>query len=45
MDGAPEGSREEPRRVPRGWLIFAVVFAGYLLFRIGQGVLWIAHHV
>lgn len=45
MDGAPEGSGEELRHVPRGWLIFAVIFAAYLLFRLGQGVLWIAHHV
>lgn len=45
MDGAPEGTTGGPKRLARGWLVLGIVFALYLLFRLGEGLLWLAHHL
>lgn len=45
MDGSPEGTTTPPKRLARGWLVLSVVFALYLLFRMGQGIVWLAHHL
>ncbi len=48
MDGLPEGSGpggSAQRRVPRLALLPGLVFAAYLLFRLGQGVMWLVHMV
>jgi hypothetical protein len=45
MDGSPEGTAARPRRMARGWLVLSIVFALYLLFRLGEGVVWLAQHV
>ncbi len=44
MEGSPEGTTDQPRRLARGWLVLSVVFALYLLFRLGQGAVWLAQH-
>ncbi|MBI3688679.1 MAG: hypothetical protein HY241_15340 [Actinobacteria bacterium] len=46
MDGAPEGTRPPSgtSRIPRPWwLLLIVLFGAYLLFRLGQAVIWLAH--
>lgn len=46
MDGYPEGTEPPSRasRIPRPWwLVLIVLFAAYLLFRIGQAVVWLIH--
>lgn len=45
MDGSPEGSKPPPIRLARGWVVLSVVFALYLLFRLGQGIVWLAHRL
>jgi hypothetical protein len=45
MEGTPEGSGEPGRRLSLGWVLLAVVFAAYLLFRVAQGVAWLVHHL
>ncbi|MHB8340851.1 MAG: hypothetical protein ACYDB7_06705 [Mycobacteriales bacterium] len=45
LEGEPEGSGSTPTTVPRWALPVAVVFGLYLLFRIVQGVTWLAHHI
>jgi len=45
MDGLPEGTKRRSIRLSRGWLVLAVVFALYLLFRLAQGVLWLVRHM
>lgn len=45
MDGMPEGTGSvgSARRVPRIALVPGLLFAAYLLFRLGQGVMWLVH--
>lgn len=45
MDGSPEGTTVRPRRLPRGWLVLYVALALYLLFRLGEGAVWLAHRL
>lgn len=45
MDSAPEGTSTPPERLGRGWLLLTIVFGLYLLFRLGQGLLWLARHL
>ncbi len=45
MDGLPEGTKPRPIRRNRAWLVLAVVFVLYLMFRLGQGVLWLARQM
>ena len=45
MDGSPEGTTRRPVMRSRGWLVLAVVFVLYLMFRLGQGVLWLARQM
>lgn len=45
MDGAPEGTTNAPERLSRGWVVLSLLFSLYLLFRLGQGLLWLAHHL
>lgn len=47
MDGMPEGTGPagSVRRVPRIALLPGLLFAAYLLFRLGQGVMWLVHMV
>lgn len=41
MEGSPEGTTRRSIRRSRGWLVLAVVFGLYLLFRLGQGLVWL----
>jgi hypothetical protein len=41
----PEGTTEQRRRVSSWWLVLAVVFVGYLVFRLVQGAVWLVHHL
>lgn len=43
----PEGTRRPGARPRRrtGYLVLLVAFAGYLIFRLVQGILWITHHI
>ncbi|NIJ13000.1 hypothetical protein FHU38_003344 [Saccharomonospora amisosensis] len=41
MSGVPEGTDHGGRRVSAWWLVVALVFAGYLVFRLVQGVAWL----
>lgn len=46
MDGRPEGttqSAEAPwwQRLPRWQLVLGLIFLAYLLFRAGQGAVWL----
>ncbi len=45
MEGSPEGTTQRPVRRSRAWLVFGIVFALYLIFRMVQGVLWLAGHL
>ena len=46
MEGAPEGTGPARRRLPKLRIILlAVVVAAYLIFRLVQGVLWLAGHL
>lgn len=46
MQGVPEGTGGQPRRLPRVWLVLlAAVFVGYLGLRLVQGVVWLIQHV
>lgn len=45
MEGSPEGTTPRPRRVPRAWLVFYVALALYLLFRLGEGAVWLAQRL
>lgn len=45
LDGAPEGSEAARRRVPRYAWPLAFLFALYLIFRLGQGIVWLSHHL
>jgi hypothetical protein len=42
---SPEGTDRSTRRVPRGWLIAAGVFACYLAFRLVQVSVWLVQHI
>lgn len=48
MEGVPEGTGGGRVRRPasvRLLVVLGAVFAVYLLFRLGQGVLWLAGHL
>ncbi len=46
MEGVPEGTRRAGRRLPRlRMLLLGAVVAAYLVFRLVQGVLWLAGHL
>jgi hypothetical protein len=45
MHGVPEGTGSAGRRVPRVWLALGVIFAGYIAFRLVQGVVWLVQHM
>lgn len=49
MDGRPEGSAPTTAglrwRRPRWQLVVGVTFLAYLLFRAGQGAIWLIHHL
>ena len=46
MEGAPEGTGPARRGLPRLRIILlAAAVAAYLIFRLVQGVLWLAGHV
>ena len=45
MDGQPEGTTARRRRISPWWTVTIAVFAVYLLFRLGQGVVWLVQHV
>jgi hypothetical protein len=45
MRASPEGTGRTPRRVPRGWLLVAAVFACYLAFRLVQASVWLVQHI
>ncbi len=45
MGGVPEGTGRGRRRVSPWWLVVALVFAGYLVFRLAQGVIWLVQHL
>ena len=45
MEGTPEGTAPTRRRFSLGWAVLGVTFAGYLLFRVAQGVAWLIHHM
>ncbi|MGE5132402.1 MAG: hypothetical protein ACM32E_05760 [Gemmatimonadota bacterium] len=46
MEGVPEGTRQPGRRLPRlRMLLLGAVVAAYLVFRLVQGVLWLAGHL
>ena len=49
MEGRPEGTLEAPtavrwRRRPRWQLVLGLIFVAYLLFRAGQGAVWLIEH-
>ncbi len=46
MEGVPEGTGQRGRRLPRlRVLLLIAVAAAYLVFRLVQGVLWLAGHL
>ncbi len=46
MEGVPEGTGQRARRLPRlRMLLLGAVVAAYLVFRLVQGVLWLAGHL
>lgn len=46
LDGAPEGTGRAPRRSPKlRMVILVAIVAAYLIFRLVQGVLWLAGHL
>ena len=46
MEGAPEGTGQARHQLPRLRIILlAAVVAAYLIFRLVQGVLWLAGHL
>ena len=46
MEGVPEGTGQRVRRLPRlRMLLLGAVVAAYLVFRLVQGVLWLAGHL
>jgi len=46
MDGEPEGTTPTTRRRVRPlYVLLAVVFVVYVLFRLVQGVEWLVQHV
>lgn len=46
MQGTPEGTGGDRRRLPRVWLLLlATVFVVYLGLRLVQGVVWVIQHV
>ncbi len=45
MDGLPEGTRGERRRVPKAVVVLTLIFAAYLVFRLLQAVMWLVQHV
>ena len=46
MEGVPEGTGRPGRRLPRlRMLLLVAVVAAYLIFRLVQGVLWLAGHL
>ncbi|MFD1659105.1 hypothetical protein ACFSL4_13010 [Streptomyces caeni] len=44
MGAVPEGPGDRRARVSRFWIFLAVVFVGYLAFRMAQGVVWLVEH-
>ena len=46
MEGVPEGTGQAGRRLPRLRIVLlAALVAAYLVFRLVQGVLWLAGHL
>lgn len=45
MSDVPEGTGHGGRRVSPWWLVVALLFVGYLVFRLVQGVTWLIQHV
>jgi hypothetical protein len=46
MEGVPEGTGQARRRLPRlSIILLGAVVAAYLIFRLVQGVLWLAGHL
>lgn len=45
MGAVPESREDGRARISRGWLVLAIVFAGYLVFRLVQGVVWLVQHM
>lgn len=41
MEGSPEGTTGRMAGRNRAWLVLAAVFVLYLLFRMGQGLIWL----
>lgn len=41
VENVPQETGHQPRRVSSLWLWMLIFLAGYLLFRLVQGVLWL----